>query len=281
MPVLSTPRISLFYREQGSADGLPIVFLHGNFATSRWWMPLWELLPPEIRCLAPDLRGCGSSDKPAAGYTIEELAADVSAFADSVGLRSFDLVGHGSGGALAVELALNHPDRVRSLVLVNSAPVEGVDTPLEALALLGRMRTEPDLLRKGMSALLPLLSATDDPQFETLLRDAESMAPAAFTEVAVALGQWNRFAAARNLTLPTLIVWSDEDPMTTRDAMTRTLIAIPGANNMEVLHGVGHSPMLEAPLALAERMVDFWNEDYDVLANLRADGMAEFGADES
>jgi branched-chain amino acid transport system permease protein len=103
MPLAATPRINMFYREQGSADGLPIVFVHGNFASSRWWLPMWELLPPEVRCLAPDLRGCGSSDKPAAGYTIEDLAADVSAFTDAIGLRSFDLVGHGSGGAVAVQ----------------------------------------------------------------------------------------------------------------------------------------------------------------------------------
>ena len=67
---------------------------------------------------------------------------------------------------------------------------------------------------------------------------------------------------ARALTLPTLLLWGERDGIVSRDATTRTLIAIPGAANLEVLHGVGHSPMLEAPLALAERIISFVAEDF-------------------
>ena len=63
-------------------------------------------------------------------------------------------------------------------------------------------------------------------------------------------------------TLPTLLIWGDQDIIVDRDATTRTLIAIPGANNLEVLHGVGHSPMLEAPQRLAEIYVNFITQDF-------------------
>ncbi|NJN83406.1 MAG: alpha/beta hydrolase [Caldilineaceae bacterium] len=98
--------------------------------------------------------------------------------------------------------------------------------------------------------------------FAQLVEDASQMAPAAFTEVALALDRWNRFAEASALTLPTLIVWGDQDQIVSREATTRTLIAIPGAANLEVLRGVGHSPLIEDPLRLAERIIDFVSEDF-------------------
>ncbi len=98
--------------------------------------------------------------------------------------------------------------------------------------------------------------------FEALVDDAQGMAPAAFVDVARSLSQWNRFADARQLTLPTLLVWGDQDVIVDRAAATRTLIAIPGANNLEVMHGVGHSPMLEAPQRLAEIYVNFITQDF-------------------
>ena len=102
--------------------------------------------------------------------------------------------------------------------------------------------------------------------FETLVDDAQDMAPAAFVDVARSLSQWNRFADARQLTLPTLLVWGDQDVIVDREATTRTLIAIPGANNLEVMHGVGHSPMLEAPQRLAEIYVNFITQDFGGLS---------------
>jgi pimeloyl-ACP methyl ester carboxylesterase len=104
---------------------------------------------------------------------------------------------------------------------------------------------------------------------ESLLDDAQQMAPAAFTEVARALSAWNRFADARRITLPTLLVWGDRDVIVDRDAMTRTLIAIPGAANLEVIQGVGHCPMIEAPTALVSRFLDFITQDFDTYAAVR------------
>ena len=105
--------------------------------------------------------------------------------------------------------------------------------------------------------------------FNQLVTDAQQMAPAAFTAIAESLNHWNRFSDAKALTLPTLLVWGDQDHLVTRDAMTRSLIAIPGANNLEVMRGVGHSPMIEAPVGLAERLIDFMTEDYAEFEEVR------------
>jgi pimeloyl-ACP methyl ester carboxylesterase len=105
--------------------------------------------------------------------------------------------------------------------------------------------------------------------FELLIEDASSMAPAAFTAVAEALGRWNRMDEAHRLTLPTLLLLGTEDIVVERDAATRSLLAIPGASNLEVLRGIGHSPMIESPVVLAERTIEFITEDFESFEEAR------------
>ena len=64
MCFVETERLRFHYRTQGHADGPPMLLLHGSHASSRWWLPFLELLPNDILAIAPDLRGCGQSDKP-------------------------------------------------------------------------------------------------------------------------------------------------------------------------------------------------------------------------
>lgn len=253
-----------------------MLLLHGSFATGRWWELFLDLLPDAICAAAPDLRGCGASDKPDHGYEIEVQAEDIAAFLRAWGRDEVDLVAHAGAGAVAIEVVLRYPHRVRTLTLVDSVPIEGAFTPLEVLRLLDQMQTDRMLLERALAALMPTYPGIypDAPAhktafFQQLVQDAQTMAPAAFTGIATALGRWNRFDEARRLTLPTLLIWGDQDIVVDRDATTRTLIAIPGAANLEVIRGVGHSPMIESPLALAERIVNFITDDFDEFESVR------------
>jgi pimeloyl-ACP methyl ester carboxylesterase len=278
MPFLPTPRLTFYYRTQGQPDGLPLLLVHGSYATSRWWEPMLALLPEEIQAIAPDLRGCGQSDKPADGYTIEDQAEDLWALIQGLGWREVDLVAHSSGGAIAMELALTHPGSLRSLSLINSVPVEGVFTPLDTLMVLEQMRTDRSLLHQAIRLLMPTLDLTvaENAAFlEQLVDDAAQMAPPAFTALTESLSRWNRFADARQLTLPTLVVWGDQDAIVSREATTRTLIAIPGASNLEILRGMGHSPQIEAPLTLAEKLIEFIAEDFAEYGQVRSTALSE------
>jgi branched-chain amino acid transport system permease protein len=270
---VQTPRLRFFCRSRGADDGIPLLVLHGSYATSRWWTPFFAALPDEIYAVAPDLRGCGQSDKPEHGYTIEEQAEDLAALLDALNWESCHLMAHSSSGAIAIEYALNYPHRLDALTLVATVPVEGVFTPLDTYLILEQMKDDRALLRDALRALMPTAPIDDAHPalthfFEMLVTDASQMAPAAFTEIARALAQWNRFGDARRLTLPTLLVWGDRDEIVDRAATTRTLLAIPGADSLEVLRGVGHSPMIEAPDALAARWIDFLvqdRSDYDAV----------------
>ena len=271
---VETPRLRFFCRSSGEEDGIPLLLLHGNFGTSRWWTPLFDALPDEVYAVAPDLRGCGGSDKPDAGYSIEEQASDLAALVEALRWESFHLMAHSTAGAIAVEYLLTFPHDVESLTLVDPAPIEGVFTPLDGYLLLEQMKEDRSLLREALRMLMPAAPIDGaHPEmvrfFEQLVEDASQMAPAAFTEITRSLAQWNRFADARLLTLPTLLIWGERDALVDRGTITRTLIAIPGANNLEVLRNVGHSPMIEAPVALANRWLDFLLTDYEAYEDVR------------
>lgn len=278
---IQTPDLRFHILRQGSQEGLPILLLHGSYASSRWWLPLLELLPEEIHAVAADLRGCGQTDKPDSGYSIDQQADDLWQLTLALGWEDFDLVAHSTGGAIAIEFALQHMEMLHSLTLVDSVPIEGVFTPAEALRLLAQMREERELLVRAMAFLMPTFFPLDDGGeqrkafFDSLVEDAAEMAPAAFTEVAEAVSTWNRFDAANRLTLPTQLIWGELDQIVDREAMTRTLIAIPGANNLEVIRGVGHSPMIESPLALAELIIDFITEDFADYDDIRGSAYDE------
>ena len=266
---INTPRLTFFCRAWGEPDGIPVLLLHGSYGTSRWWERFAAELPEQIYAVAPDLRGCGGSDKPDAGYSIPEQADDLAALTSALDWDDFPLVAHSSSSAIAVEYALHHSRALSTLTLVDPAPVEGVFTPLDGYLLLEQMKEDRALMAGALALLMPQVAASaerddaaDQALFSTLVDDAQQMAPAAFVEVARSLSQWNRFAEARQLTLPTLLVWGDQDAIIDRATVTRTLIAIPGANSLEILRGVGHSPMLEAPRRLADLFIDFITQDF-------------------
>jgi pimeloyl-ACP methyl ester carboxylesterase len=108
-----------------TGQGAPVVFIHGFGASLYSWrktMP--AVVAAGYRVIAFDNRGFGFSDKPGpagGGYRNAAYARLVVALLDSLHLSSAVLVGHSMGGAIAAEVALRHPDRVRGLVLIDAA----------------------------------------------------------------------------------------------------------------------------------------------------------------
>ncbi|WP_433437592.1 haloalkane dehalogenase [Nonomuraea sp. CA-141351] len=109
---------STMYYEDSSGSGLPIVFLHGNPASSR----LWRNVLPEVdgRLLAPDLIGMGRSGKPDIPYRFGDHARYLDAWFDALGLDEVVLVGHDWGGALGFDWAARHPGRVRGVAFMET-----------------------------------------------------------------------------------------------------------------------------------------------------------------
>lgn len=106
------PSARLHVAEAG--EGPPIVLLHGW--PQHWW--IWRKVIPDLardhRLICPDLRGFGWSEAPRGRYEIAELAADVVALLDEMGLEQVDLIGHDWGGYAGFLLCLEQPRRIRN-----------------------------------------------------------------------------------------------------------------------------------------------------------------------
>lgn len=111
--------IRLFYRRAGT--GPPIVLLHGFPETSYAWRNLIPRLAERHTVIAPDLRGCGASDRPEGPYDKRTVAADIRALVSQLGFDRIDLVSHDVGMMVGYAYACAYPDTVRRLVLMEAA----------------------------------------------------------------------------------------------------------------------------------------------------------------
>jgi pimeloyl-ACP methyl ester carboxylesterase len=113
-----------------------VVLVHGYGMSSEVWERVLPLFPPEYRLHALDLRGFGRSDQPEGGYACAELAEDVGAFMDALGIGRAVLIGHSFGGLVLQHFAARHPGRVMALVLSNTfaaaLPPRGLTPAVEA-----------------------------------------------------------------------------------------------------------------------------------------------------
>ena len=120
MAAASAPPVDLSCRDEG--QGPPVLLLHGMGGDRLLWNAVATPLAAHCRVLVPDLRGHGATPAPPGSqFSLAELEADVLRFLDEHHLASVHLVGHSAGAFLALRIALDHPERIRSLMLVSGA----------------------------------------------------------------------------------------------------------------------------------------------------------------
>ncbi|MDP4023694.1 alpha/beta hydrolase [Methylobacterium sp. NEAU 140] len=121
----TAPGVTIHARAGGS--GPPVLLLHGHPQTLSTWHAVAPRLAQSRRVVAMDLRGYGDSDKPPGGerhahYAKRAMAADAAAVMRALGHDRFAVVGHDRGGRVAHRLALDHPDAVARIVVLDIAP---------------------------------------------------------------------------------------------------------------------------------------------------------------
>ena len=245
-------------RSAGPEDGRPVVLLHGFPQTSRCWAGQLDALGAAgYRAVAFDQRGYSPGARPddVAAYKPQLLTADVVAVADAVGFDTFHLVGHDFGGMVAWMVAGHHPERVRTLTVASTPhPAAFRSTYQQAGASdqnerssymrsfreAGRGDTEAAMLADGAAGLRGVYAGLDPAAADDYV--AVLSQPGAL----VAAIDWYRSmsgsasAATPASAVPTLYVWSDQDPTLGRAAAEATADLVTGPYRFEVLEGVGH-----------------------------------------
>jgi len=252
--------------------GTPVVFIHGFGASIYSWR---KTLPPVLaagyRVIAFDNRGFGFSDKPPARsgeglYSNAAYARFVVALLDSLKLPSAVLVGHSMGGAIAAEVALRYPDRVRGLVLIDAAGF-GVRWP--AALKVGRWPGAGGVaaaLRGRWITAQTLRSTYGDPSKVTEEDVDQYYAPVAEPGYDRALrGVLREFrfdtlvGRMRAVAAPTLVVWGSADRwIPVRDG-ARLATELPRGAFI-VLPGIGHAAAEENPDEVNRLLISFLKE---------------------
>jgi len=123
MPIVTANGVRLFYEEAGAPDAPPLVLIMGWGGDHTAWALQMPALGADHRVIALDNRGAGQSEVPEGPYTIPGMAADVVGLMDALGVARAHICGASMGGMIAQELALRHPERVRTLQLHCTAPI--------------------------------------------------------------------------------------------------------------------------------------------------------------
>lgn len=110
----------LYYEEHGPADAPPVILSPGLGGSAAYWAPNLDALAAGHRIILYDHRGTGRSDRALPpDLSVDDMADDVLAVMDGLGIASATLIGHAAGGAIGLSLALRHPERLGRLVVVN------------------------------------------------------------------------------------------------------------------------------------------------------------------
>lgn len=245
--------LNLFFRESGSGDRV-LLLIHGNVASSLWWERVMALLPPGIKVYAPDLRGCGDSDKPAGEWSMHDLADDIYRFTRAVGVERATVVGHSLGGAVAQQLTVERPELVERLVLLNSAEPAGLQTPPDKYAQIEAIAQQPEMVKMVLGMMAP--TAPKDAYYDRVMAESVAKCTGAWIRNGHALDRMNLVNEVGGIAVPVLILFGQKDILVTPEMMERAHQQIPGSV-LEMWPEVGHSANLEDPERFTRRLVAF------------------------
>lgn len=241
--------------ENGRGRGGPaLLLIHGHAGSVAWWDQVVPPLAVHHRVIRVDLLGHGSSDKPAAGYTMEEQGRLVSAVLEEMEVDQVIAVGHATGAVVSVALAEHRRAAVAGLVLFDTGPNVGAFLKPGGLSQLVEVRGVGRVLwalrstatiRKGLDSAF----TRKIPVPEQIVNDVRGIR---YRTIVATPKETKAFMVRRTLPdrlleldLPALVVFGAEDRRW-RSSSSAGFRVVPDLE-VEVLPGVGHSPMLEDP----------------------------------
>jgi pimeloyl-ACP methyl ester carboxylesterase len=262
--------------DRGPRQRRPIVLIHCFTCAIGWWDRVMPALARDHRVVAIDLLGHGGSAKPGSGYSMEDQASLVAEALARLGVARATVVGHSLGGVVATALAVESPDLVERLVIVDQAPDNdgyGAGLPLMA-ALTFTPVIGPVLWQVAPdSAVEDGLSEAFAPGFDLptqLVDDFRRMTYSSYDDSAAAETKYvdeapldRRIAHSHT---PLLAVFGDQDQIYDAEAALAAYARVPGART-QLIAGAGHSPNLEKPAETAGLILAFAKSSQQVLGS--------------
>jgi 3-oxoadipate enol-lactonase len=250
MPFTNVGDARIHYEVTGPKSGEPVVLIMGL----GWDMSGWDLMLPHLkgyRVLRLDNRGAGSSDAPDKPYSIVGMADDTVKVMDAAGMSSAHVYGASLGSMIAQEIALSHPERVRSLILGCPSPgviaVPGSPGIIRLMLTRGQYTPE-EAFRKAAPYLFHRALQQSPELIEEAMqrRLAIPVNPVGYRRQLQAPLRWSSLRRLPRLRIPTLVMHGDHDRLI--PDLNGRLIArlIPNAR-FHSIKGAGHVYSTDAP----------------------------------
>jgi pimeloyl-ACP methyl ester carboxylesterase len=253
MRVVTDDGVGLEYVEQGR--GPTVMLVHGFGGAKEDFSDHLDALAARHHVVAYDLRGHGGSDSPPnpGDYTFDRLVLDTLTVADAVGADRFRLLGHSMGGMVARRLVLAHPQRIESLVLMDTSPgpVPGLDGDILEMGAVIALTDGMDELKRIMDAFQPL----GTPAYERILaerpgyqefndRKWATLSPVMWATLGRAIrDQPDQLAQLATVTCPTLVLVGEQD--TPFLGVSRDMAETIPSSQLVIIPDAGHSPQFE------------------------------------
>lgn len=239
--------IDIHYTVTG--EGPWLVLSHSLACAGAMWAPQIDALADRYRVLAFDTRGHGGTEAPAGEYTLEQLADDLHALLDGLGIARCHYMGLSMGGMIGMTHALRHPGRFDSMILCDTTsriPAEAKAVWDQRIALAGKEGmgpvVEPTLGRWFTEGFRRTRTDVTDP-IGAMIRDTPV---AGYVGCCHAIRQLDLTDRLGAVTVPTLVITGDQDVGTPVEASRAIQQAIPGAQ-LAVIPRAAHLSNLEQP----------------------------------
>jgi non-heme chloroperoxidase len=253
--------VTLHYAEKGDPTGEAIIFLHGYSDSWFSFSRVLPLLAPSYHAFALTQRGHGDSDKPQCCYTPEDFATDVDTFMNAVGIAEATVVAASTAALFAQRVALSYPRRVSRLVMI------GAQTPAneDVMGLVEEMRAledpvPPEFVRGFQESTI--YQPVPQEFLDTVVSESLKL-PARvwrdYMEQAVLSIDQDYVLPLREIDVPTLILWGEQDPLFSREEQERLAAAIPGAT-LKVYPETGHAVHWDRPEWVVRDLEEFMKD---------------------
>jgi len=256
MPSVDAAGTELHYLRAG--EGEPLLLIQGMSATHlTWGRPFLSELEKSFDCIVFDNRGMGLSGEAELPFSIADMAADTAALLDALEIETSHVVGISMGGMIAQELALAHPERIRTLTIGASycGGPNGTLMAPEDLQMLGAAYAsgEPEQVFRAMWEInLSPSFREDDSRFAAFVEMGSALPapqPVVLQQMR-ACGAHDTHERLGQITLPTLVIHGDADRLLGYGNGREIASRIPA--HLETLEGVGHMFWWEQPQRSAE-----------------------------
>jgi len=263
MAMIHVNGTSLYYEDTGGVAS-PVVFSHGLLWNTELFAPQIAVLKDRYRCIAYDHRGQGkSADGTGRAVDMATVTDDAAALIEALGLGPVHFCGLSMGGIVGMWLAIDRPDLIRSLVLLDTtADPEPSKLKYKAMNVIVRLFGMGPVVKAIMPALFGKTALADPARAAERSAWQKQLAAnrrSIWRAVNGVLDRESLFGELDKIAAPTLVVVGDEDVGTLPAQNARIAQAIDGANFVIIPHA-GHGSTLEQPAAVTAAIAAFLDE---------------------